>query len=86
MGLGLGLGLESGAGYGARALGLGLGQRCSVLAFISSIMAAMYLGATSHTLRTSSSRVSKESEIHTEGAWVSATCVVAEGWRVRVGG
>ena len=56
-----------------------------MLAFISSIMAAMYLGATSHTLRTSSSRVSKESEIHTEGAWVSATCV-AEGWRVRVGG
>ena len=77
--------MESGAGDGARALGLGLGQRCSVLAFISSIMAAMYLGATSHTLRTSSSRVSKESEIHTEGAWVSATCV-AEGWRVRVGG
>ena len=59
-------------------MGLGLGQRCSVLAFISSIMAAMYLGATSHTLRTSSSRVSKESEIHTDGAWVSATCV-AEG-------
>ena len=65
-------------------MGLGLGQRCSVLAFISSIMAAMYLGATSHTLRTSSSRVSKESEIHTEGAWVSATCV-AEGWRLGSG-
>jgi len=46
-----------------------------VLAFISSIMAAMYLGAASHTVRTSSSRVSRESEIHTEGACVSATSV-----------
>ena len=55
--------------------GLGSGETCSVLAFISSIMAAMYLGAASHTMRTSSSRVSNESEIHTEGACVSATSV-----------
>ena len=53
-----------------------------MLAFISSIMAAMYLGAASHTMRTSSSRVSNESEIHTEGACVSATSVTeGKDWR-----